>query len=78
MGEPMRFVIANSFEDNLALFKAEAEQMDPDCAKILFDNLATVCREGDAAHERASISDFHRAVLAALDQLPDPQEFVAP
>ena len=60
-----------------ALFKAETEKIDPGCAKILFDNLAILLREGDATRDRAMISEFHRAVLAALDRLPEPQD-IAP
>ena len=68
----MNFDSAASFEDNLALFRAEAERLDPECARILFDNLATLTRQGDGARDRQSIQDFNRAVLAALDALPDP------
>lgn len=34
----MKFKLENTLEDNLALFQAEAEQIDAECAKILFDN----------------------------------------
>ena len=33
------FKLDNSFADNIALFKAEVKQTDPECARILFDNL---------------------------------------
>lgn len=68
------FELANSFEDNLALFKAEAERIDPVCAKILFDNLEILCRENDGARERATITEFHREVLTALDLLAESEE----
>ncbi len=68
----MNFDPAFSFEDNLALFRAEAERLDPECARILFDNLATLTRQGDGARDRQAIQDFNRAVLAALNALPDP------
>lgn len=68
----MNFDPAASFEDNLALFRAEAERLDPECARILFDNLATLTRQGDGARDRQAIQDFNRAVLAALNALPDP------
>jgi hypothetical protein len=68
----MQFELKNSFDANLALFRTEVEIIDSDCAKILFDNLAILCRDVDAARDRAAIADFHRAVLAALEQLPDP------
>lgn len=68
----MNFDPTASFEDNLALFRAEAERIDPECARILFDNLATLTRQGDGARDRQAIQDFNRAVLAALNALPDP------
>ncbi len=68
----MNFDPLSSFEDHLALFRAEAERLDPECARILFDNLATLMRQGDGARDRQAIQEFNRAVLAALDVLPDP------
>lgn len=44
----MEFDPALSFSNNLARFRAEAERIDADCARILFDNLALLAREGDA------------------------------
>lgn len=67
----MNFDPAASFEDNLAIFKTEAERLDPECARILFDNLATLTRQGDGSRDRQAIQEFNRAVLAALDELPD-------
>ena len=67
----MQFDEALSFADNLALFKAEAERLDPECARILFDNLARLTRDCAAARDRQAIQEFHRAVLAALDALPE-------
>jgi hypothetical protein len=60
-----------SFEDNLALFKAEVERLDPECAHILFDNLDWLTGQNDAGRGRQSIQEFNRAVLAALNALPD-------
>lgn len=68
----MKFKLENSFEENLALFKAEAEQIDPDCAKILFDNMHLLDTGGDTAPSRATIGEFHKAVVAALDGLSNP------
>ena len=65
----MEFKLDNSFNDNLALFKAEAEQNDPECAKILFDNLHLLDVTAEAAPGRAAIGKFHEAVLNALDAL---------
>jgi hypothetical protein len=67
----MRFELANSFDDNLALFRAEAEALDPDCAKIFFDNMHILCREDDPARDRGAITEFHKVVAAALESLPD-------
>lgn len=67
----MNFDPALSFSDNLARFQAEAEHIDADCARILFDNLALLAREGDAARTRQAVQEFNQAVLAALDGLPE-------
>jgi hypothetical protein len=56
------------------LFKAEAERIDSECAKILFDNLAVLDTAGEAAPNRAAINKFHRAVLTALENLPKSAE----
>lgn len=59
----------SSFSDNLARFRAEADRIDPDCARILFDNLMLLVREGDATRTRQAVQEFNQAVLAALDGL---------
>ncbi|AHY56415.1 hypothetical protein ACVIW2_006447 [Bradyrhizobium huanghuaihaiense] len=68
----MKFKLENTFEDNLALFRAEAVQIDPECAKILFDNLHLLDSGGDTAPSRATIGEFHKAVLDALDGMSIP------
>ncbi len=70
----MNFDPALSFEDNLARFRAEAERLDPECARILFDNLETLMRQGDGSRARQATQEFNRAVLAAVNALPDPAE----
>lgn len=65
----MNFDPALSFDDNLTRFRAEAERLDPDCARILFDNLPTLLRGADA-RDRNAIQEFHSVVGAALDALP--------
>jgi hypothetical protein len=65
----MQFKLDNSFDGNLALFKAEAEKTDPECAEILFDNLHLLDVFGEAAPGRAAIGEFHKVVLNALDAL---------
>ena len=54
----MEFELDNSFADNLVLFKAEAEPSDPECAKLLFDNLHLLDVESDDRAEPHS----HRGV----------------
>ncbi|MCA6111592.1 hypothetical protein [Bradyrhizobium cenepequi] len=66
----MDFDATLSFDENLALFRAEVEQLDPECARILFDNLASLIGDGDAARNRRAIEEFHRAVLVAVEALP--------
>jgi len=68
----MIFKLENAFEGNLALFQAEAEQIDPECAKILFDNLHLLDSAGDSAPSRVAIGEFHKAILSALDDLSKP------
>ncbi|WP_135212678.1 hypothetical protein [Vitreimonas flagellata] len=66
----MEFDPAVSFDDNLARFRAECEALDPECAKILFDNLATLMPEGDTDRTRQAVQEFNQAVLTALSALP--------
>lgn len=66
------FKLDNTFEDNLALFQAEAEQIDPECAKILFDNLHLLDSGGDSAPSRVTIGEFHKVILTALNDLSKP------
>ncbi|WP_417456144.1 hypothetical protein [Kordiimonas sp.] len=70
----MNFDPTLSFSDNLTRFRAEAERIDADCARILFDNLALLARDGDATRIRQAVQEFNRAVLAALDDLPEGPE----
>lgn len=65
----MEFELDNSFADNLVLFKAEAEPSDPECAKLLFDNLHLLDVESDAGPSRTAFGEFHKAVLKGLDAL---------
>jgi hypothetical protein len=66
----MQFDQTASFEDNLARFKAELERIDPECARILSDNILKLTRESDVARNRRAIQEFNQAVLAALEALP--------
>lgn len=60
-----------SLAENLARFRTEAERIDADCARILFDNLELLAREGDETRIRQTVQEFNRAVLTALDTLPE-------
>jgi HD-GYP domain-containing protein (c-di-GMP phosphodiesterase class II) len=66
----MQFDQTASFEDNLARLKAELERIDPECARILFDNMSKLTRDSDVARNRQAIQEFNQAVLAALEALP--------
>lgn len=70
----MAFDPALPFWENLARFRAEVERIDADCARILFENLALLARDGDMTHIRQAVQEFNRAVLAALDNLPEEPE----
>jgi hypothetical protein len=65
----MEFKLDNSFADNIALFKAEVEQTDPECARILLDNLHLLDVDGETGPSRAAIGEFPKAVLTGLDAL---------
>ena len=40
-------------------------------AKILFDNLAKLCPDGSDTRGRRALEEFHEAVKAAVDALPE-------
>lgn len=69
-GWSMKFDLQKSFEDNLALFRAEAEKLDKECADILFKNLATLFKDGGEQPSREAITEFNKLVLAAVMELP--------
>lgn len=67
----MDFDLAMSFSGNLARFREEVERLDADYAGVLFDNLALLLRDGDAANTRQAVHEFNMAVLVALEGLPE-------
>ena len=67
----MAFDPTLSFSDNIARIRAEAELIDAECARILFENLELLTRDGDENRIRQAVQEFNRAVLAALDRLPE-------
>jgi len=64
------FDATKSLDDNLAAFRAECEKLDPDCAKILFDNIDMLKRHGA---DRKMLGAFNAKVKEALEALPDPK-----
>lgn len=68
---PLEFDQALSLADNLARFREEAERIDADCARILFENLELLMRDGDATRTRQAVQEFNQEVLAALNDLPE-------
>lgn len=67
----MEFDSTKSLEENLAIFRTACDELDPDCAKILFDNLSKLQSTGEAARDRAARAAFNASVKAALVALPD-------
>lgn len=61
------FDAQESFEVNLAAFKAACEGIDADCAKILFDNIAILIKHGA---DRDARTQFNTSVNKALYALP--------
>lgn len=61
------FDAQKSFEENLAAFKAACEGIDADCAKILFDNIAILIKNGA---DRDARTLFNAKVKNALEALP--------
>lgn len=74
----MKFALEKSLEENLSLFKTAAEKLDADCARILFENIHILRREGDISRDREAVSAFHKAVLQALDEMPSSPESPQP
>lgn len=60
-----------SLAENLERLREEAERIDPECAVILFDNLPLLMRDSDLTRIRQASPDFYRAVLVALEAMPE-------
>lgn len=71
---PLEFDQELSLADNLARFREEAERIDTDCARILFENLELLMRDGDATRTRQAVQEFNQTVLEALNDLPEEPE----
>ncbi|MFM6829189.1 MAG: hypothetical protein ACKOVA_02455 [Novosphingobium sp.] len=61
------FDAQKSFDENLTTFRTACEELDAECAKILFDNIDTLITHGA---DRDARSRFNARVNAALDALP--------
>jgi hypothetical protein len=66
----IEFDPTKSFDEHIAEYRAHLESLDPDCAKILFDNLATLIGDGNPTRVRANRTAFNAAVLKELKALP--------
>ena len=57
-----------SLDENLVAFRAACDALDPECAGILFENLATLRVAGSDRNARTA---FNTSVKLALETLPD-------
>jgi len=57
-----------SLDENLVAFRAACDALDPECAGILFDNLAALRTAGA---DRNARTVFNASVKLALEALPD-------
>ena len=65
------FDAKKSFDENLAIFRAACEELDAECAKILFDNIDVLITHGA---DRDARSRFNAQVKSALDALPTAEK----
>jgi len=66
----LEFDLNKIFDQNIAKFRRHLEELDPECAKIFFDNQATLLGDGNPARARANRIAFNESVLAQLKALP--------
>lgn len=66
----LEFDLNKSFDENIAEFHKHLEGLDPECAKVFFDNQATLLGDGNPARARANRIAFNEAVLEQLNALP--------
>jgi hypothetical protein len=67
----LEFDLDKSFEENLDAFKRHVTALDPLLAAILLKHLDKL-HPADEANDRASRTEFNRAVLADLEALSAP------
>ena len=70
----MDFDSTKSHQQNLDLWKAELQALDPECTKILFDALPLLLRDEDDPKSRSARTAFNTKVLADLLALPSSDE----
>jgi len=66
---PLEFDPSKAFDEHLAEFRAHLESIDPECTKILFDNLPALEGDGNPSRARANRAIFNQTVLAQLKAL---------
>ena len=66
----LEFDINKTFDQNTAEFRKHLEGLDPECARIFFDNEATLLGDGNPARAQANRIAFNEAVLEQLNSLP--------
>jgi hypothetical protein len=65
----LEFDLDKTFEQNIVEFRKHLEGLDPECTKIVFDNLATLLGDGNPDRARANRTAFNEAILAQLKNL---------
>jgi hypothetical protein len=70
----LEFDLNKTFDQNTAEFRKHLEGLDPECAKIFFDNQATLLGDGNPVRAQANRIAFNEAVLEHLKALPPKTE----
>ena len=59
-----------TLDEHLAAFRTHLEAIDPECAKLFFDNQEKLLGDGNPSRARTNRAAFNLAVLARLKALP--------
>lgn len=70
----LEFDPSKSLSEHAAEFRKHLESLDSECAKIFFDNQATLLGDGNPSRARANRTAFNAAIIAQLDALPPTSE----
>jgi hypothetical protein len=65
----LKFDPSKALDEHLAEFRAHLETIDPECAKIFFDNLSILQGDGNPSRDRANRTAFNAAVIPQLNAL---------